>query len=388
MMIVIPFSATISRPVRISNIERESHSDVLQYSVDCRFLKEIPQNPAVRGNRKLAIVAAAMAAFVALVLLALGAVPASLIGGLIASELRGASDRPVEIGALSRDSFFSYSPLITIHDLRVGQPAWAGKGDFIRLNALSARVSVFDVITGRRGPDRIRIDGLDIALVRDKNGRNNWSAGDGEDDKPLSLSGLLVTNSRFSFKDHKRDLTLAGPVTLDAKNGLQMTGDGTFLNSKASFKFSGGAVAGVDPDADYPFSVSLLSPALDLTGKGKMDGTLNMDRFTASLSARAPTLKNLDKIIEAGLFGTQPINLRATVRHRSKDWHVDQLSGTIGQSRLTARANILSAMGARKLTQRSMPTGSTSMIWLMMPAWHAQPPRPGALVPGSFPTPE
>ena len=82
---------------------------------------------------------------------------------------------------------------------------------------------------------------------------------------------------------------------MDSKNGLRAEAKGTFLESQASFAFSGGAIAGIDPKADYPFKMSLESPALTLTAKGSMQGVLNTGRFSASLFARAPTLKNLDR---------------------------------------------------------------------------------------------
>ncbi len=304
--------------------------------------------PAFLNRQWLAIVAITVLACGVLVILALGAVPPSLMRSLITNELSGASDRPVEIGALSRDSFFSYSPAITVHDLRIGQPAWAGKADFVKVEAMSARINVFDIIAGRTSLDNVTIDGLDISLVRGEDGRTNWERG-GRGENALQFADLIITNSRFSFKDEKRDLALAGTIQVNAKKGVRLTASGTFLNSKADFRFAGPAFTGNDPDSDYPFTFSLRSPALDLAGTGKMAGGLNLAQFNAALSARAPTLKNLDKVIEAGLFGTQPIDLHATVRHQKKDWYVDELNGSIGQSRLSAKASILKRDGRTKI---------------------------------------
>jgi uncharacterized protein involved in outer membrane biogenesis len=308
-------------------------------------------SPAFPYKRVRNIVLALLSVLI-LAILALGAVPASLLRSVISQELQGASDRDVEIGTVRRDDFFSYSPIITVENIRVAQPSWAGKGDFLKLKSISARVSVLDVLTGAARPDRVRIDGLDIALVRDADGRSNWDDDDSKDDKDSSapvLTDLDIVNSRFSFTDHKRGLSLEGPVSVDSKNGLRAEGSGTFLKTKATLLFTGGAIAGIDPASDYPFSIKLQSPALDLTAKGAMQGVLNTDNFTASLSSRAPTLKNLDRVIEAGLFGTQPINLRANIRHDDKDWFVDKLSGSIGRSNLSGKATILKRDGRTKI---------------------------------------
>lgn len=306
------------------------------------------------ASRRIRLIIAAICAVLLLIILLLGAVPASLLQSLIHQELQGASDREVEIGAVSRDSFFSYSPVITVRDVRVAQPDWAGKGDFLIVKSISARVAVLDVIAGNAKPDRVRIDGLDISLIRSKEGRRNWddddADGDDENENPAPvLTDLDISNSHFSFTDRKRDLSLDGPISVDSKNGLRAEASGTFLKSKATLSITAGTIAGTDPSADYPFKLSLQSPALQLTAKGQMQGVLNADRFTASLSARAPTLKNLDRIIEAGLFGTQPINLRANVRHEDKDWFVTKLNGSIGRSRLSGKADILKRDGRTKI---------------------------------------
>lgn len=312
----------------------------------------ITRAPLLR-DRRTHLALAGIAVVLVLGILFLGAVPASILRGVIVEKLQGASERDVAIGSVTRDSFFSYSPVITVHDLRVAQPRWAGDGDFIRLKSVSARLSVLDVLTGEVQPDRVRIDGLELALIRDENGRSNWDEDEtddrDEDGNGPALTDLDVRQSRFSFTDHKRGLDLAGPITVDSEKGLRAEGKGTFLQTKASLSFTGGAITGIDPDADYPFEMALDSPALNLTAKGKMQGVLNTGLFTASLSAQAPTLKNLDRVIEAGLFGTQPIDLRATVRHEDKDWFVTKLDGSIGRSRLSGNADILKRDGRTKI---------------------------------------
>ncbi|WP_373489805.1 AsmA family protein [Parasphingorhabdus sp.] len=310
--------------------------------------------PALFARRRTQIILATIATFLLLAILLLGAVPASVLRSVIVQELRGASDRDVEIGSVSRDSVFSYSPVITVHDVRIAQPAWVGEGDLLRLKSVSARISVFAMLMNNARPDRIRIDGLTLSLVRDENGRRNWDDDDSDREKEKSsktpvLTDLDISDAYFRLVDRKRGLSLNGPISVNAKDGLRIEASGTFLQSKASFLFSGGAIAGIDPEADYPFKMSLRSPALNLTADGHMQGVLNTNRFSASLSARAPTLKNLDRIIEAGLFGTQPINLRATVRHQDRDWFVNGLNGSIGRSRLSGKADIRKREGRTKI---------------------------------------
>ncbi|WP_321327392.1 AsmA family protein [uncultured Parasphingorhabdus sp.] len=303
--------------------------------------------------RKLRIIIATCLVVLLSAILLLGAVPAGIFKSVIKEKLQGTAEREVTIGTVTRDSFFSYAPVITIHNLRVAQPAWAGEGDFLRLKSVSARLSVFEVLTGNTQPDRVTVEGLEIALVRDEDGRSNWNdQDDRKDDAEAStpvLTDLDVAHSRFSYVDHKRGLSLAGPISVNSRNGLRAEGRGTFLKSSAVMAFTGGPITGIDPEAGYPFQLSLQSPALELKAKGEMQGVLNTDRFVATLSARAPTLKNLDRIVEAGLFGTQKIDLQADIRHQGKDWYIEKLNGSIGRSSLTGKADVLKRDGRTKI---------------------------------------
>ncbi|MDB5702870.1 MAG: AsmA family protein [Sphingomonadales bacterium] len=209
------------------------------------------------------------------------------------------------------------------------------------------------LIGGRFRPDSLHIDGLDVALVRNAAGRANWAP---DKDKPSdiksprpNLSNLTITRSRYSLRDEKRGLILAGPVQVDRASGLQVSGEGSFLGTPAHMEARGGSVAGVDPSAPYPLSVTLASPALHLAAKAVMDGVLNTPHFTATVSAQAPTLKNLDRVIEAGLFGSQPIDLNGTVRHDDRDWYIDRIGGSMGRSHFAGHATVLKRDGRTKI---------------------------------------
>lgn len=296
--------------------------------------------------------AGAGVAIVALVgVMGLGAFPVNSARSFIEARLSAAVHAPVHIGSITRDSWFSFAPVIALRDVSIAQPAWAGAGNFVRLSSAEVQVPILALLTGKFRVERVHVDGLEIALMRDADGRANW---DPDKNKPSddrsrpSLSDMTITNARFSLRDDKRGLTISGPMQVDAK-GLRMWGDGSFLGKPMHVEARGGAIAGIDPKAAYPFSVALHSPALNLTANGTMDGVLNTRRFNATVSTQAPTLKNLDRIIEAGLFSTQPIDLNGTVRHVGHDWFVDRLTGTMGRSRFTGRATVLKQDGRTKV---------------------------------------
>ncbi|MDR6847327.1 uncharacterized protein involved in outer membrane biogenesis [Sphingomonas sp. BE270] len=314
-----------------------------------------PAPRAPRWRKILLGTVLAIFGVVTLLVLALGAFPVGMMRGLVESRISSAWGSPVRVGAVTRDSIFSYTPVISVRDVHIAQPDWVGPGDFVRLSSASVRVPVFALLFGHFQPDRVTIDGGRIALVRDATGRANWKRegkqGDGQGGRP-TLSDLTVTNTQLVLRDAKRQLVVAGPLSVDARNGLRLSATGTFLDTPVRLDATGGRITGIDPAAPYPFSATLVSPALHMSAKGQMAGVLDTRHFTAAITAQAPTLKNLDRIIEAGLFGTQPINLTGAIRHDGHDWYVDRIGGSVGRSRFAGLATVHKIDGRTKIDAR------------------------------------
>ena len=274
----------------------------------------------------------------------LGAFPFGLLRGTIENRLSAALDTKVQVGSVTRDSVFSYTPVVSVREVRIAQPAWVGPGDFVRVATASVRVPVLSLLLGKFRPDKVRIDGARIALVRDVSGRENWKPErktpkrDG-DSRP-SLSDLTITNSQVVIRDARRGLIIGGPLSVDAQGGLRYAATGTFRDTPATLNLTGSKITGIDPTAPYPFKATLASPALRMAVDGQMRGVLDTRHFSADITARAPTLKNLDRIIEAGLFGSQPINLAGKIRHDGHDWYVDRIGGSMGRSLFSGVATI------------------------------------------------
>ncbi len=126
---------------------------------------------------------------------------------------------PVHIGALERRDVFSFSPEIEARSVRVGQPAWAGHGDMATIERLRIRLPILKLLTGTIAPRSIDIDGLSLALVRDADGRTNWGGrrpGGSDSSPPPAIGTVRINDGRFTLKDAKRHLDIAG--TIEAKD--------------------------------------------------------------------------------------------------------------------------------------------------------------------------
>ncbi|MBT0670583.1 AsmA family protein [Novosphingobium profundi] len=299
----------------------------------------------------------ALATIAALLVLGAAAFPFSLVKGPIADRLGARLGTHVSIGAIERHPALSFTPTLVLHDVTIRQPAWAGPGNMAQAQRLTVRIALLPLLVGDKpAVERIDAEGLTLSLVRDSQGRANWLGPrrqPAKEDEPRSARGhgfleMYVRDAHVSLRDVKRALALEGRFSSDAA-GLQVEAKGRFHDSPATLSLRGGRIAALAADARYPITLEFTSPLLQLRASGHSQGALDLQSMTLAIQARAPSLGYLDDMIEAGLFGTQPIDLDAHVRHLGPDWFIDSLTGSIGRSKVKARATILKRAGRTKI---------------------------------------
>ena len=286
---------------------------------------------------------------VALPLILLAAFP---WGALRETAARRASEqfgRPVTIGRIERLDSFSFNPTVAIHDLGVPQAAWAGKGQLARIARARVRFSAWALLVGRFAPQSVEIDGLRLSLVRDAQRRVNWHP-DGDDGSgdgsPARLDHLVLRDARVIYRDAFQQRSFDLTLSSDAE-GFRVGGVGVVRGQAVSVTAHGPVMAGTDKP--WPFRATIDGPALTMKASGTMDAPLDLRHLTIDVTARADDLKLIDAIIEAGLFGTQPVSLAAHARHDGHDWDINGISGRIGESDLAGHVTVRKIGGRTKL---------------------------------------
>ena len=284
------------------------------------------------------------------ILLLAASFPFSVMRTFVEKRASSALGVSVHIGSIRRLSGLSLTPNIEITDVVVGQPAWAGHGNLLKLRYARIQVSVSSLLRGHFSPTSVQLSGLNLSLVRDVQGKTNWpSPADRGNVGAPTLSELSIEHSEISVRDDKRHLKLAGTLNADRHVGVYAVMRGRFRDSPASLNFHGGVIAGIDPAARYPFRLILTSDPLTVTARGSMRGVLDVDRFTAVTHARGENLKYLDDLVEAGLFGTQKFDFSAHLRRGRPNWFITDLSGRVGRSYLKGSASITRHAGRTKV---------------------------------------
>jgi len=293
---------------------------------------------------------AALAALIALLVL-VSSFPVSWLKNPVEHLLSDKIGRPVTIASMDRENYFSLNPVMRMADIRVPQAQWAGSGDMATIGLLRLRLHALSLLTGKIDADILSARGVRMNLVRREDGRKNWEQ-PGSGAKAGNSTGMTVSNVEdglITYRDGLQKRSFSISVQVTPEKGLAAKGTGQVDGAPVRVAIQGGVMDTAQP---WPFDARIEGTALAIHASGKMAGPLRFDDMDFRMTARADDLKRIDRIIEAGLFGTQAVDLAADVTHRNKTWSVRSLRGTIGTSTLTGSVTALKQDERTKLDGR------------------------------------
>lgn len=290
----------------------------------------------------------ALVVLVALLFLGLGAFPWGWLRGPVERRLSDLVGKPATVGSIERLDYFSFHPRLLVRDIRVPEPAWAGEGELAAIRALHVRFAVLPLLVGRFRPEELRVEGARLRLVRTRDGRKSWTqntGGGGGGGGGPGLGELTVADSRVVYADAKRERSFDLAFSSDSL-GLRADGRGIIRGAPVTVRVRAAPVSGQDR---WPFVAEITGREVGMVAEGAMDRPLDFGHFDVRIRAHGNDLKMIDAIIEAGLFGTQPVRLAATVRRDRPLWKIRALTGTIGRSDIDGQAVIAKKDGRTRI---------------------------------------
>ncbi|MDM0020693.1 AsmA family protein [Variovorax saccharolyticus] len=135
-----------------------------------------PASPWRRRSTKLLLWALGLLLVAALGLVVfLKTLDAGVYQRALERELSSVFDRQVSIGSVSFN--VALRPTLSVRDLRIANPAWASRPDFVTAASGEARVDLVALWNGRVEMRAMRLDGVDLLLERNAEGEGNWPFG-------------------------------------------------------------------------------------------------------------------------------------------------------------------------------------------------------------------
>ncbi|MDM0001884.1 AsmA family protein [Variovorax sp. J22P240] len=135
-----------------------------------------PRSPRRRRTTKLLLWAIGLLLAAASgVVLFLQTLDAEVYKRAFERKLSSVLDRQVSIGSLSFD--LAVRPTLSVRDLRIANPAWASRPDFVTAASGEARLDLIALWNGQVEMRAVQLEGVDLLLERNAEGQGNWSFG-------------------------------------------------------------------------------------------------------------------------------------------------------------------------------------------------------------------
>ena len=259
------------------------------------------------------------------------------------NALSAALGRETTIGDLHLDKGWMLG--ITATDISVANADWAPEEPMAELDELTVRFRLLSVFDSQLDIPLIRARGGSVEIVRDTDGKLNWSsassAGDAaapeERSEIPSIGEIEIADVKISYLDitsQRSDLLLAANIegVLRGKQDVFLKGDGTINQSPFTFEFAGGAFDRlINPDGLYPLRIAIDGPTR-LRIEGQLATTEDGETRLTSVRLTGDDFADLGVPFGLPLPTTPPYDLNGTVLFGDKAISLEDFAGRIGDS--------------------------------------------------------
>ncbi len=253
--------------------------------------------------------------------------------------------REVVIAGDLRVHPWSFSPKAEAYNLRIGQPAWAKTvdkeaGQMAQVQRIAVQIKILPLLKGDVILPFLAVDKADIRLLRDKDGKANWTFGAAKSDKPLKLPAIqrfVINEGRLRVDDRQRGALFVGTVNAQERAGEKggrfvLEGKGSLNRSAFLAQVTGGPLLNISPSRPYPFDASIQAGSTKITAKGNVTKPFDLGRFETQLSIAGADLNRLHDLTGLTLPNTPPYSIAGRLARNGDRYDFEKLSGRIGDS--------------------------------------------------------
>jgi AsmA family protein len=263
--------------------------------------------------------------------------------------------RQIRIAAELEVHLFSRHPSVTASGVSVGNPPWLPAG----MTAEAARVAVLLEWRWSLPPLqilRLEVDGANLHLLRDEQGRANWHMHEeGPGKGPPLVRSLSIPDARVELHDARRHLEFNG--TVSASDGiaegdaapLRITGAGQLNGRAASFSVLGDPLAQVRRDQPYHFRVEERSGAARLHAKGYLEHPFDFRQMQGAFELRGPNMADVYYLVGLKLPHTAAFQLSGKLARDGTRFEYTGVRASSGESDVAGSVSVERTKGRSRV---------------------------------------
>jgi uncharacterized protein involved in outer membrane biogenesis len=252
----------------------------------------------------------------------------------------------------------SWTPSAVIGGLKIGNPAWAGPGDTVTVDALTVKVKLLPLLIGRLDLPLVDLERPRFNLISDAQDRTNWRLDSPTSDKPAALppiQAFVIRDGQLSLADAKRHMTLTGTVNADetlgpGHQGFELVGQGALNKEPFLLKAGGGPLIHVEQNKPYPFHLDVSAGRTHIKADGQLARPFNLGDMSGQLAIQGPNLADLYVFSDIAFPATPAYSLSGHFDRKNTRYDLSGISGKVGDSDLEGSLGVDKVSGRRKVT--------------------------------------
>src|SRR5688572_22755287 len=273
----------------------------------------------------------------------------------IANAVTKATGRELVIEGDLKPVWSWLHPRIRVEGVTFANAEW-GKADYLlNANAIEASVSVLPLLVGRIVLPEVHLEGAELALERDADGRRNWLLKDEEDKKEESrfyIKLLTLDEGRLVWDDATTDTRVEADLSTD-ETGVSFEAQGKWKGMDMKSLGHAGHVLSIrDRTTPFPLkgdiTIGQTSAKLDGTITGLV-GFKGIDLQFERLSGKS--LDDLYNIIGLAFPATSPYTVSGRLYRTDGVWMFENFAGKVGESDLAGTIRVQTGEDKRPLMQ-------------------------------------
>jgi uncharacterized protein involved in outer membrane biogenesis len=244
---------------------------------------------------------------------------------------------------------WSLQPSATVEKIRIGNPAWAGRGRMAEIEKFYVQIKALPLLRGQVMILALELDKPNLSLIRDRQDRANWDFSNGKKkSEPFRMPPVrrfVIDDGHLAFADAKRKLDLKATINATerlggANRGFVLSGRGSIKSAPFLLDVTGGPLLNVDPDKPYPFDADIRAGDTRVTAKGAIPKPFDLGQFHMDITARGSDLADLYDLIGVPLPNSPPYRLAGRLSRDEQVWRITGIGGRVGDSDLAGTLSV------------------------------------------------
>ncbi|HEY2892094.1 MAG TPA: AsmA family protein [Dongiaceae bacterium] len=282
---------------------------------------------------------------------------------LIAAQVKAATGRDLSIGGNFKLGI-SLSPTLAVDNVSLSNMPGGTRPVMINLNKLEVQVELIPLLSRKIKVNRVILDGADILLETDKQGKGNWvfevpganttaattttitapAPAEGGGMALPEVDTVQIRNSTVTYHDGVAGTTRTFKIDkLDAQTtGGSLSIDLAALIGQAPLNVKGtlGAPALLAGGAPYPLDLVLSSGNASASVKGAIGDVTKMKGLAVDVTAKGNSLADLSGLAGSPLPKLGPYNFAGGFVNIEGGYKINKLQFTMGGSSMTGDVSL------------------------------------------------